>query len=118
MTIVSNDATFLIAAENGQGKRSSFDSYRLQKRAGLGVIAIKAAKNVGVAAALTVDDSDEVMMVTERGQAIRSPVKDIRVIGRTTKGVRLINLEKGDRLIGVSRIVEVDNTSGEERPDV
>ncbi|MDR0418029.1 MAG: DNA gyrase subunit A [Puniceicoccales bacterium] len=115
MTIVDNNATFLIAAENGQGKRSTFDSYRLQKRAGLGIIAIKMAKNVGVAAALTVHDSDEIMMVTERGQAIRSPVKDIRVIGRTTHGVRLINLEKGDRLIGVSRIVEVDNTNNEEK---
>ncbi|MDR1590618.1 MAG: DNA gyrase subunit A [Puniceicoccales bacterium] len=110
MTIVDNGATFLIAAENGQGKRSSFESYRLQKRAGLGVIAIKMAKNVGVAAALTVNDSDEVMMVTERGQAIRSPVKDIRVIGRTTQGVRLINLEKDDHLIGVSRIVEIDDS--------
>jgi DNA gyrase subunit A len=109
MTIVNNDATFLIATENGQGKRSSFDSYRLQRRAGLGVIAIKMAKNVGVAAALTVNDGDEVMMVTERGQAIRSPVKGIRVIGRATQGVRLINLEKGDHLIGVSRIVEIDD---------
>jgi DNA gyrase subunit A len=113
MTIVDNNATFLIAAENGQGKRSTFDSYRSQKRAGLGIIAIKMAKNVGVAAALTVNDSDEIMMVTERGQAIRSPVKDIRVIGRTTHGVRLINLEKNDHLIGVSRIVEVDNTNNE-----
>jgi DNA gyrase subunit A len=115
MTIVDNDATFLIATENGQGKRSSFDSYRLQKRAGLGVIAIKMAKNVGVAAALTVNDGDEVMMVTERGQAIRSPVKDIRVIGRATQGVRLINLEKGDHLIGVSRIVEIDDAG--DKPD-
>ncbi|MDR2807029.1 MAG: DNA gyrase subunit A [Puniceicoccales bacterium] len=110
MTIIDNNATFLVAAENGQGKRSSFDSYRLQKRAGLGVIAIKMAKNVGVAAALTVNDNDEIMMVTERGQAIRSPVKDIRVIGRTTQGVRLIHLEKDDRLMGVSRMIEVEDS--------
>ncbi|MDR3317628.1 MAG: DNA gyrase subunit A [Puniceicoccales bacterium] len=109
MTIVDNNATFLIAAKNGQGKRSSFDSYRLQKRAGFGVIAIKITKNAGVAAALTINETDEIMMVTERGQAIRSPVKDIRVIGRTTKGVRLINLEKGDHLIGISRIIEIDD---------
>jgi DNA gyrase subunit A len=55
------------------------------------------------------------MMVTERGQAIRSPVKDIRVIGRTTQGVRLINLEKGDHLIGVSRIIEIDDSTGEKK---
>jgi DNA gyrase subunit A len=109
MTIVDNGATFLVAAENGQGKRSSFDSYRLQKRAGLGVMAIKMAKGVGVAAALTVNANDEVMMVTERGQAIRSPVQGIRVIGRTTQGVRLINLEKGDHLMGVSRLIEVED---------
>lgn len=113
MTIVDNSATFLVAAENGQGKRSSFESYRLQKRAGQGVIAIKMAKNIGVAAALTVSDSDEVMMVTQLGQAVRTPVKDIRVIGRTTQGVRLINLEKSDRLIGVSRVIEVDDSSEE-----
>jgi DNA gyrase subunit A len=53
------------------------------------------------------------MMVTER-QA-RSPVKDIRVIGRTTQGVRLINLEKGDHLIGVSRIIEIDDSIGEKK---
>jgi DNA gyrase subunit A len=55
------------------------------------------------------------MMVTERGQAIRSPVKDIRVIGLTTQGVRLINLEKGDHLIGVSRIIEIDDSIGEKK---
>lgn len=109
MTIVDNEASFLIAAENGQGKRSTFDHYRLQKRSGYGVIAIKMAKNVGVAAALTVKENDEIMMVTQRGQAVRSPVKDIRIIGRTTQGVRLINLEKGDRLIGISRIIEVED---------
>jgi DNA gyrase subunit A len=55
------------------------------------------------------------MIVTERGQAIRSSVKDIRVIGRTTQGVRLINLEKGDHLIGVSRIIEIDDSTGEKK---
>ena len=113
MTIVDDSATFLVAAENGQGKRSSFDSYRLQKRAGQGVIAIKMAKNVGVAAALTVNDDDEVMMVTQQGQAVRSPVKGIRVIGRTTQGVRLVNLEKGDTLIGVSRVVDTEDSVDE-----
>ena len=68
------------------------------------------AKNIGVAAALTVNDDDEVMMVTQQGQAVRSPVKGIRVIGRTTQGVRLVNLEKGDTLIGVSRVVDPDDT--------
>jgi DNA gyrase subunit A len=55
------------------------------------------------------------MMVTERGQAIRSTEKEIRVIGRTTQGVHLINLEKGDHLIGVSRIIEIDDSTGEKK---
>lgn len=115
MTIVDNNATFLVAAENGQGKRSSFESYRVQKRAGYGVIAIKMAKGVGVAAALTVQNNDEIMMLTEHGQAVRSPVSGIRVIGRTTQGVRLINLEKGDKLMGISRIIEVEDTPVNEK---
>lgn len=110
MTIVDDAATFLIAAENGQGKRSSFESYRLQKRAGHGVIAIKMAAKVGVAAALTVSDTDEIMAVTQHGQAIRFPVKGIRVIGRTTQGIRLVNLDKGDKLVGVSRLIEVEDS--------
>ena len=108
MTYVDDDSTFLLAAENGQGKRSKFDDYRLQKRAGKGLIAMRLAKDVGIAGALSIKDEDEIMMLTNNGQAIRSPVKDIRVIGRTTKGVRLINLAKDDYLIGISKIVEIE----------
>jgi DNA gyrase subunit A len=108
MTVVDNDKTFLIAAENGQGKRSKFDNYRLQRRGGYGVIAMRLNKGVFIAGALTVSDSDEIMMLTNNGQAIRSPVSGIRVIGRSTSGVRLISLEKGDKLIGLSKVVSVD----------
>lgn len=103
--VVDPNATLLICGENGQGKRTVFDEYRLQSRGGSGIIAIKTD---GVAGALSVHEDDEIMMFTKQGQAVRSPVKDIRIIGRTTQGVRCINLAAGDRLVGVSRVVQVD----------
>jgi len=106
MEVVDPNATLLIAGENGIGKRTKYDEYRLQSRAGSGIIATKTTANV--AGALSVRDNDEVMMFTHSGQAVRSPVKDVRVIGRATQGVKLINLSKGDRLIGISRVIEIE----------
>ena len=103
--VVKPDATLLIAGENGQGKRTNFDQYRVQSRAGSGIIAIRSSN---VAGALSVYENDEIMMLTHLGQAVRSPVKGIRVIGRTTQGVRLINLAPKDKLIGLSKVIEVD----------
>ena len=102
IVVVDNDSTLLIAGEMGQGKRTDYSEYRLQSRGGSGVIAIKTH---GVAGALSVRDDDEIMMFTQGGQAVRSPVKGIRVIGRTTQGVRLINLAEGDKLVGISRVI-------------
>ena len=104
IVVVDNNSTLLIAGENGQGKRSNYDEYRVQNRGGSGVIAIKTS---AVAGALSVREDDEVMMFTLHGQAVRSPVKDVRVIGRTTQGVRLINLAEGDSLIGICKIVDI-----------
>ena len=104
LEVVDSDSTLLIAGENGQGKRTNFDQYRLQHRAGSGIIAIRSSN---IAGALSVHENDEIMMLTQSGQAVRSPVKDIRIIGRTTQGVKLINLSKSDKLIGISKIVEV-----------
>lgn len=69
-------------------------------------------KTNGVAGALSVREDDEIMMFTHDGQAVRSPVKDIRVIGRTTQGVRLINLAESDKLIGICRIVDIRDDAG------
>jgi DNA gyrase subunit A len=103
--VVDNNATLLIAGENGQGKRTAFDQYRVQGRGGSGIIAMR---TTGVAGALSVVEDDEIMLLTNGGQAVRTRVKEVRVIGRTTQGVRLINLAKGDKLIGMNKIVEVD----------
>jgi DNA gyrase subunit A len=105
--VVDPNAALLIAGENGIGKRTSYDEYRVQSRGGSGIIATKTQGNV--AGALSVREDDEIMMFTLGGQAVRSPVKDIRVIGRATQGVRLINLADGDTLVGISRIVEVED---------
>ncbi|MDP0497290.1 MAG: DNA gyrase subunit A [Verrucomicrobiota bacterium JB024] len=105
--LVDPAAALLIAGENGIGKRTSYDEYRVQSRGGSGIIATKTQGNV--AGALSVREEDEIMMFTLGGQAVRSPVKDIRVIGRATQGVRLINLADGDTLVGISRIVEVED---------
>jgi len=103
--VVDENAALLICGENGQGKRTKYEEYRLQSRGGSGIIAIKTE---GVAGALSVHEDDEIMMFTKNGQAVRSPVKDIRIIGRTTQGVRCINLGDKDKLVGICRIVEVD----------
>ena len=103
MEVVDAKSSLLVAGENGLGKRSKFDSYRLQGRAGSGVIAMKTKC---VAGALSVYEEDEIMLLTQSGQTVRIPVKGIRVIGRTTSGVKLINLQKGDKLIGITKVIE------------
>ncbi|MCC5834437.1 MAG: DNA gyrase subunit A [Opitutales bacterium] len=102
--VVDPKATLLIAGQNGQGKRTKYEEYRLQGRGGSGIIAMR---TTGVAGALSVMDDDEVMLLTHSGQAVRTPVSEVRVIGRTTQGVRLINMAQGDKLIGISKVVEV-----------
>lgn len=103
MEVVEGESTLLIAGENGQGKRTGYDEYRSQSRGGSGIIAMKTP---GVAGALSVKDDDEIMLITQSGQAIRLPVEGVRIIGRSTQGVRLLQLEKGDKLIGVSKVIE------------
>jgi len=119
MEVVDPACTLLVAGVNGIGKRTPFDDedgpvFRLQSRGGSGVIAIKT--DAGVAGALSVRETDEVMMLTASGQAVRSPVKDIRTTGRVAQGVRLVRLETGDKLVGICRIIEdADEDEGEEK---
>ncbi|MCC5806893.1 MAG: DNA gyrase subunit A [Opitutales bacterium] len=103
--VVNQNETLLIAGQNGQGKRTQFDQYRVQTRGGSGIIAMK---TTGVAGALSVDEEDEIMLFTHHGQAVRTRVKEIRVIGRTTQGVRLINMAEGDKLIGITKVIQIE----------
>src|SRR3954471_1432908 len=100
----------LVAREDGVGKRTPFEDYRLISRGGTGVIAIDLPEDgsVNVAGALSVGENDEVMLLTAKGQSIRTRVSEIRETGRGAKGVRLVTLEPGDKLLSIARIVETD----------
>lgn len=116
LAVVVRDATLLVAGENGIGKRTPFDQvhedgtvepvYRLQSRGGKGIITMKAnEKTGGVVGALTVRDTDEIMLITIGGQMVRIFVKDIREAGRNTQGVKLIELHEGDKLQAIAPVI-------------
>jgi len=100
LIVADEKTTVLTVCENGYGKRTAIDQYRLINRGGKGVINIRTSKRNGkVVGLLDVKDEDEVMLVTQGGMVIRSPVAHVRVIGRATQGVRVINLKEGDRVV-------------------
>jgi DNA gyrase subunit A len=104
--IVDINATLLVAGEHGIGKRTPFDEYRTQSRGGKGIITMKTTDKVGsVVGALSVTDSDEIMLTTSQGQTVRTNCKDIRTAGRNTQGVKLINLNEGDKLVAIARVI-------------
>ncbi|MDD2708003.1 MAG: DNA gyrase subunit A [Verrucomicrobiae bacterium] len=106
LAVVDSNATLLVAGENAIGKRTSFEEYRRQSRGGKGIITMKTTeKTGGVAGALTVLETDEIMLITAKGQMVRTAVKDIRQTGRNTQGVKLLNLEEGDRLQAIAKVV-------------
>ncbi len=108
LEVCNPEARLLVAREDGIGKRTPFADYRLTRRGGTGVIAIDLPDDgsVAVAGALSVHHNDEVMLLTANGQSIRTRVREIRETGRGAKGVRLVNLEAGDKLLAIARIVE------------
>ncbi len=108
----------LVAREDGIGKRTAFEEYRLISRGGTGVIAIDLPEDgsVNVAGALSLHEDGEVMLLTAKGQSIRTRVKEIRETGRGAKGVRLVTLEPGDKLLGIARIVETEEENAGEVP--
>ena len=113
LAIVDLSATLLVAGENGIGKRTAFDEYRVQSRGGKGIITMKTGdKTGGVVGALTVKETDEIMLITTGGQMVRTGVKDIREAGRNTMGVKLVNLDEGDKLQAIAPVVGEDNEGG------
>ncbi len=106
MEVVRASQTVLTVTGLGFGKRTPFKEYRLQSRGGKGIINIKVTGKNGEAVGLkTVSDKDELMIITEKGMIVRSPVKDIRITGRSTQGVRLMKFASGDVVSSVARIV-------------
>ncbi len=103
--VVRPEATFLTCTENGYGKRTVFDEYRVQTRGGRGIMTIRASERNGpVIGAHAVLETDALMLVTANGKMIRQPVADLRVIGRATQGVRLIHLDEGDKLVAATTV--------------
>ena len=106
LALVDPDATLLVAGGNGIGKRTDFEEYRQQSRGGKGIITMKTGDKTGnVVGALTVRDSDELMLITSGGQMVRIPVKGIREAGRNTMGVKLINLAEKDKLQAIAPVI-------------
>ncbi len=107
---IIDDGLILTATENGYGKRTSVDDFPVQGRGGQGVIAIQASERNGrTVGAVQVGDEDEIMLISSNGTLVRTPVDDISVQGRNTQGVRLIRVESEQRLVGVARIVLMED---------
>jgi DNA gyrase subunit A len=107
MEILSGDATILTITENGYGKRTNSSEYRIQGRGGKGIITIKTTDRNGPVVGLKqVTDEDNLMIITSTGKIIRIKVSNISVIGRNTQGVRLINIDKDEKVVGVARLAE------------
>ncbi len=114
MEILSEGADILAVAENGFGKRSAAEEYRLTARGGKGIITMKTTDKTGrVVGVQQVTEDDQLMLVTNKGKIIRMHIKDIRVIGRNTQGVRLIELEEGERVVSLARLAEKEEEESE-----
>ena len=117
------DESLLLATEHGQGKRSAIGDYRLQHRGGLGVIGLRLTEKAGpVVAAKAVTDGDQIMAITRNGVVIRQRISEIRVIGRTTQGVRIVSVDEGDSVVDVALVAagedEEESESAPDREDV
>ncbi len=121
--VLKNDDSILTVTENGYGKRTAVADYRLQKRGGKGIFAIKTSERNGmVVGALQVVDDDQVMLIANSGKVIRMAMDHIRIIGRNTQGVRLINLDDGEKVVGMSMLargtgVEEEDETQPDRED-
>ena len=109
MVVVRRKSTLLTVTEKGMGKRSELDEYRVQHRGGRGIITLKRNEKTGEIIALKeVLPDDELMMITKKGIMIRVPVEGIRISGRNTQGVKVMNLTPGDLVVDVARVVKED----------
>jgi len=114
MEMLNRGASILTVSEKGYGKRTEMEEYRLQSRGGKGIITMKATEKTGrIVGGQQVTDDDQLMLVTNNGKIIRLRMRDIRVIGRNTQGVRLIDLEEGERVVSLARLAEKEEEEEE-----
>ena len=108
VTVVRAGGTLLTVTENGYGKRTGIDEYRVQSRGGVGIINIHAsARNGSVVGIAYVEDEDELMLITQQGKVLRMDTTDVRPIGRATQGVRLIGIDNQDQVVSIARVGDV-----------
>jgi DNA gyrase subunit A len=108
--VVKRESTLLSVTENGYGKRSDIADYRVTNRGGKGVINIRASQRNGeVVVVKEVVDDDEILLITQRGIVNRIAISSIRSMGRATQGVRLMGLDKGDKVIDVAKVPRSEN---------
>jgi DNA gyrase subunit A len=106
--------TMLTVAQNGYGKRTALEEYRLQSRGGVGIINIQTSdRNGKVVGVIFVSDDDHLMLMSQQGMILRTTAGDIRTIGRATQGVRLIEMEEGDSVVGVAKLAEREEENGD-----
>ncbi len=119
MIILEPGTTILTACASGYGKRSPLDAYRVQSRAGKGIINIKASDRNGKVVGLkAVKDADDLLMITSGGQIVRIAVGEVRVMGRNTQGVRLLRLDDKDRLVSIAQVGPDEDDGGAHRAEV
>jgi len=107
MEVLSHGQTLVTVTENGFGKRTIIDEYPVHHRGGKGVITIKTTeRNGSVVAIMMVEEDDEIMLMTDGGKLIRMPIQGISVISRNTQGVKLMDLDPGEKVTGVARLAE------------
>ncbi len=109
MVVIKREATLMVVTSKGLGKCSHIDEYRVQKRGGKGILTLNRTEKTGdVVALMEVLAEDEVMIITRSGMIIRSPVSQVRVAGRNTQGVKLVNLDGTDQVMAVARVIPDD----------
>ncbi|HXQ76719.1 MAG TPA: DNA gyrase C-terminal beta-propeller domain-containing protein, partial [Gemmatimonadaceae bacterium] len=116
MEVVREGGTLLTVAQNGYGKRTELDEYRLQSRGGVGIINIQTSdRNGKVVGIAYVHEDDELMIISQQGMILRMRAGDVRAIGRATQGVRLIEMEEGDAVVAIAKLAEKEE-NGEDVP--
>ncbi len=113
--IIASEGTVLNITENGYGKRTKLEEFTQHRRGGQGLIAIQTSeRNGAVVGAVLVNDTDEIMLITDGGTLVRTRVNEISVVGRNTQGVTVIRLDKGERVVGVDRIDGLGDEEGDD----
>ncbi|MFL2599093.1 MAG: DNA gyrase subunit A [Flavobacteriaceae bacterium] len=119
MVTVESDSDILVVSENGYGKRSSLDDYRITNRGGKGVKTISVTEKTGHLVALkSVNDEDDLMIIKKSGVAIRMSVSDLRVMGRATQGVKLIKIKEDGAIAAVAKVIKDDDGVDENNDEI